>query len=533
MKCKQCSHELRTGHSFCTQCGAAIEGKIKRMNIHQYASVLCTDVKGSTALVADLDPEEAYTILRPVIAKVIESIEYYGGIVVRTAGDGVIAAFGVPEKQKNHALCACLAGIRMQKEIQATQKKLAIRVGINSGDLVMMPVGSQQHFEYDVTGAVISIASRMEQTGSSTHVKVSSDTLKLINSYFDTGEGAPVEVKGVNEKIEGFDLLNLKTTHPTEALQTFNFFPFISREKEMERLEILLKRAKEEETVVLGLSGNLGYGKTRLIQEFLNSDTVDGYFIWRHRQGSTLDLSELQSGIVENCSQEKSIILIFEDIHLLADEAQQLLSSFLEKLKNCKIFILLSYESTYKTPWGQMENYFEWKLPLLSHNDQRLIIDDILGDDFSLEEVKQKILLQADGDLFFLQAMVLWLIEHKKTVEKEGNYQFDATDTSKTISPPKNLKETLIERIKQLPQQQKQLLHAVSSIESDISLNDLAAAVHLDIKTALKEIRILVKKCYLFQKALLPDLFIALTHPLLREILQKHFAHFQPETAKE
>jgi hypothetical protein len=135
---------------------AALEGERKQV------TVLFADLKGSMELLADRDPEEARRILDPVLERMMEAVHRYEGTVNQVMGDGIMALFGAPLAHEDHAVRACYAALRMQEAVKAYAENRAasvqIRVGLNSGDVVVRSVGSDLRMDYSAVGQTTHVA---------------------------------------------------------------------------------------------------------------------------------------------------------------------------------------------------------------------------------------------------------------------------------------------------------------------------------------------------------------------------------------
>src|SRR5213078_1139811 len=144
---------------------AALEGERKQV------TVLFADLKGSMELLADRDPEEARKILDPVLEHMMEAVHRYEGTVNQVMGDGIMALFGAPLAHEDHAVRACYAALRMQESIRRYSEgvrrvegiPIRIRVGLNSGEVVVRAIGSDLHMDYTAVGQTTHLAARMEQ----------------------------------------------------------------------------------------------------------------------------------------------------------------------------------------------------------------------------------------------------------------------------------------------------------------------------------------------------------------------------------
>ena len=144
---------------------AALEGERKQV------TVLFADLKGSMELLADRDPEEARKLLDPVLERMMEAVHRYEGTVNQVMGDGIMALFGAPLAHEDHAVRACYAALRMQDTVKRYAEgvrrehglTLRIRVGLNSGEVVVRAIGSDLHMDYTAVGQTTHLAARMEQ----------------------------------------------------------------------------------------------------------------------------------------------------------------------------------------------------------------------------------------------------------------------------------------------------------------------------------------------------------------------------------
>src|SRR5262249_44980933 len=143
----------------------ALEGERKQV------TVLFADLKGSMELLADRDPEEARRILDPVLECMMDAVHRYEGTVNQVMGDGIMALFRAPLPHADHAARACCAARRMQETVQAYAAEVRyqegvlgqIRVGLNSGEVVVRSIGSALRMDYTAVGQTTHLAARMEQ----------------------------------------------------------------------------------------------------------------------------------------------------------------------------------------------------------------------------------------------------------------------------------------------------------------------------------------------------------------------------------
>ena len=172
--------------------------------------MLFADLKGSLELIADRDPEEARRLLDPVVEHMCEAVEKYGGTVSQVMGDGILALFGAPVSWEDHAVRACYAALSMQDLVRhygddiqrAYGVPVQIRIGLNSGEVVVGSVGSDLHMVYTAVGQTVYLAARMEQMAKPASILATGPTLALAGARVTTRPLGPVPVRGLAEPVE-------------------------------------------------------------------------------------------------------------------------------------------------------------------------------------------------------------------------------------------------------------------------------------------------------------------------------------------
>ncbi len=261
---------------------AALEGERKQV------TVLFADLKGSMELLADRDPEEARKILDPVLERMMEAVHHYEGTVNQVMGDGIMALFGAPLAHEDHAVRACYAALRMQETVKRYSEDLRraqgaavrIRVGLNSGDVVVRSIGSDLHMDYTAVGQTTHLAARMEQLADPGSVLLSADTLRLAEGYVQVKSLGPVPVKGMPEPVEIFELTGAGTARTRlQAAALRGLTRFVGRDAEVEHLRRVLTQADAGRGQVVAVVGEAGVGKSRLTYEFTHSHRVQDWLI--------------------------------------------------------------------------------------------------------------------------------------------------------------------------------------------------------------------------------------------------------------
>ena len=316
MRCTNCGFECREGARFCEQCGgiltrtgstlspiaytpshlaeqilaaqAALEARGKAVSERKTITALFADMAGSTALIYDLDPEEAHRLIAPVIELMMEAVHHYEGFVAKLLGDGILALFGAPIAHEDHPQRALYAALRMQQSMRRHSDRirlergipLQIRVGVHTGEVVMRSIRKDDlHTDYDPVGNTIHIASRMEAIATPASILVSPSTYALTEGYFAFKALGQTQVKGVAESLAVYELYGpgaLRTR--LQVAEQRGLTRFVGRHAELEALRGTFDSARAGRGRIVGVMGEAGVGKSRLFHEFKGS-TLKGCLV--------------------------------------------------------------------------------------------------------------------------------------------------------------------------------------------------------------------------------------------------------------
>jgi class 3 adenylate cyclase len=310
--CPSCGAPVTSGKKFCRSCGAALtpEPASRFASLESYTpkhlaekiltskaalegerkqvTVLFADLKGSMELLADRDPEEARKILDPVLERMMEAVHRYEGTVNQVMGDGIMALFGAPLAHEDHAVRACYAALRMQDTVKRYAESvrrseglpLQIRIGLNSGEVVVRSIGSDLHMDYTAIGQTTHVAARMEQMALPGSVLLSGATLALAEGYVEVRSLGPLPVKGLAAPLEVYELTRAATVRSRfQAATARGLTRFVGRESELDQLRQALERAGTGHGQVVAVVGEPGVGKSRLYWEFTHSHRTQGWLI--------------------------------------------------------------------------------------------------------------------------------------------------------------------------------------------------------------------------------------------------------------
>jgi class 3 adenylate cyclase len=250
--------------------------------------VLFADLKGSMELLADRDPEEARKLLDPVLEHLMEAVHRFEGTVNQVMGDGIMALFGAPLAHEDHAVRACYAALRMQETVKRYAEgvrrtegiPIQIRVGLNSGEVVVRSIGSDLHMDYTAVGQTTHVAARLEQMALPGSTLLSPETLALAEGYVEVKPLGPLPVKGLEAPLEVYELARAATVRTRlQAAAARGLTRFVGRQPELEALGKALAQAHAGHGQVVALVGEAGVGKSRLVWEFTHSHRTQGWLL--------------------------------------------------------------------------------------------------------------------------------------------------------------------------------------------------------------------------------------------------------------
>jgi class 3 adenylate cyclase/tetratricopeptide (TPR) repeat protein len=246
---------------------AAIEGERKQI------TVLFADIKGSTSLIQDLDPEEADQRLGPTLQAMIDAVHRYEGTINRIEGDGIMALFGAPLAHEDSAVRAAYAALDMQNAVRAASgDQPDIRVGLHAGEVVVRAIHTDLSVDYDAIGATVHLAARMEQMAEPGTIYCTSQVVRLAEGLIAARSLGPVPVKGFREPLELFEITGHTAARTRwEVTAARGLTRFIDRNAESAVLRDTMRVAAEGHGKLIGVVGEPGTGKTRLVHELLHS----------------------------------------------------------------------------------------------------------------------------------------------------------------------------------------------------------------------------------------------------------------------
>src|SRR5262245_49181807 len=277
LACAACGARNQPGERFCGECGdpltasakkstprdprsytpkhlaekiltsrSALEGERKQITI------LFADVKGSTELASELDPEEWHGIMDRFFQILAEGVHRFEGTVNEYRGDGIMALFGAPIAHEDHAQRACYAALHLRDALRSYADELrlgkgisfSVRMGLNSGEVVVGKIGDDLRMDYTALGHAANLAARMEQIAEPGRIYVAEATGRMCQGFFALRDVGRHEVKGLSQPLGVFELEGVgRVRTRLEVSRAHGFTKFVGRTSEMAALESALEQA--------------------------------------------------------------------------------------------------------------------------------------------------------------------------------------------------------------------------------------------------------------------------------------------------
>jgi class 3 adenylate cyclase/tetratricopeptide (TPR) repeat protein len=582
ISCPRCGAVQPPGARFCPECGraataalgavgytpahtneqilavrSAVEGERKQV------SVLFCDIVRSSALAAELGPEEFHLVIDRFFQTALAEVHRYEGTVNQFLGDGFMALFGAPIAHEDHARHAVLAALGI-----AARAEVPVRIGINSGLVVVGTIGDHLRVDYTAFGDTTVLAARLQAAAPPGAVLVSQQTAGLVRGYFQLEQVAPVQVKE-------------RTVHPLRVIglgsrtarldSGAELSPFIGRDRELAELRRVLEIVLNGEGQVVGVAGDPGLGKSRLAWEFCRlaepravvlegrclsygaaiaylplfelvrnacgiaaDDTPDlvGTKIEREIKALELDVSlahylrhafglptgdpglaaldpvairahtfETLRGLLVAEAGRRPLVVLIEDLHWIDQTSQDFLAEFTDDLPSVPIILLVTYRPGYSPPWAGKSFASQLALRPLSPEDSEKIVASILdaGDRAATAAIADR----GEGNPFF--------------VEELARATRDQAADEKGITVPETVQQVLAARIDRLATDQKAAIQVAAVLGREFSL-DLAEEVwdgDVSLEARLQELKGLE---FLRERHGGPDRIFVFTHALTREV---------------
>ena len=300
MSCPSCGHDNPAGARFCNECGAQLAAPTVTREPRSYTprhlvekilasqsalrgerklvTVLFADVVRSMDLAERIDPEEWHRLLDRLFRILAGGVHRYEGTINQYTGDGIMALFGAPIAHEDHAQRACAAALELARELgplnedvrRASGLEFAVRMGLNSGEVVVGRIGDDLRMDYTAQGHVVGLAAGVQQLAPPGGIAVTEQTERLASGFFDFLDRGEQTLKGASAPVRVFELRGLGPIRSRfDGSRARGFSRFVGRERELARLETALREAQSSRPQVVLVTAEPGAGKSRLCHEFV------------------------------------------------------------------------------------------------------------------------------------------------------------------------------------------------------------------------------------------------------------------------
>ena len=262
---------------------SSIEGERKLV------TVLFADVANYTSIAEKLDPEEVHQIMDGCFKILMDKIHKYEGTINQFTGDGVMALFGAPVAHEDHAQRACHAALSTQKAMAEYGKKIReergigflMRIGLNSGPVVVGAIGDDLRMDYTAAGDTTNIAARLQSLAKQGTVLVSENAYRLTKDFFEYDSLGSVGVKGKSDPVTVFRPVQARDIHSRiEVSAGRGFTPLVARQAELDQLMAAFEKTQEGHGQIVSVVGEAGIGKSRLSHEFKELLRGEDVILW-------------------------------------------------------------------------------------------------------------------------------------------------------------------------------------------------------------------------------------------------------------
>jgi class 3 adenylate cyclase/tetratricopeptide (TPR) repeat protein len=618
-RCENCGSDNPPNAKFCADCGAQLGVPAQAATPKKSAEVqlqgtetpesenldgerktvtaVFADIKGSTELMEDLDPEEARAIIDPALKLMIDAVQRYDGYVVQSTGDGIFALFGAPIAHEDHPQRALYAALRMQEELKCYSDRirqdgrlpLQARVGANTGEVVVRSIqtGAAQS-EYTPIGHTANLASRMQALAPIGSIAVTETTRGLCEGYFVLKSLGPTRVKGLSEPVNVYEVTGLGPLRTRlQRAAGRGLTKFVGREHEMETLKRALEQTRAGRGQIVAAMAEPGVGKSRLFYEFkavsqsgcmvLETfsvshgkasaylpiiDLLHGYFkiagdddVRTRREKVTgrvvaldraledalpyllglLGIADADDPLAQMDGQVKKqrtpeaikrmllreslnqpLIVIFEDLHWIDEHTQEFLDRLANSIGTAKVLLLVNYRPEYSHQWGSKTYYTQLRLDPFGKDDALVMLAALIGDSAELGPLRRLIIEKTEGNPFFMEEMVLGLIDEKALVRNGAAMKLIKPLAELRIPP--TVQAILAARIDRLPPDQKELLQTLSAIGREFGLNLIERVTHRRGEELNQMLAKLQLAEFIYEEPAVSELKYSFKHALTREV---------------
>ena len=514
--CARCGESIASGAArFCASCGAPVpSGRGLDREVRKVVTVVFADISGSTVLGEQLDPEAVRSLLGRHFARARETLERHGGTVEKFIGDAVMAVFGIPLIHEDDALRAVRAAIELARRVEeinddpAVPAKLAVRIGINTGEVV---AGSRG--ETLVTGDAVNTAARLEQAASPGEIVMGASTYELIRDAVSADPMGPLDLRGKSSTVDAFRVRDLvgDTGHRRNLASRL-----VGRERELDRLREVWRSTRASESArLITILAPAGVGKSRLVREFgtvLGPEATvvagrclpygDGITYWPIRElvhalsdidegedresamaklrallpeGEAPEVARIVSSAIgigsdptrqeeifwavrrvfESAARRRPTAMVVEDLHWAEPTLLDLLEYVVEMSTQPLLIVATARPEvlTARPGWGRGATAQIIRLEPLADEVAEALLLAQAGAEALPAKLRARILAAAEGNALFVEEMIGMLRERGALRLVDGRWQ--ATAEAIDVDVPATVKALLAARLDELPNHER------------------------------------------------------------------------------
>ena len=538
-------------------------------------SVLFADIVGSTEIITSLDPEDANTALLSAINAACERIRHFRGTVSQIMGDGVLAVFGAPMAQEDHALRAGLAALAIHARAERQTHRVRFRVGVSSGEVVAYGSKGGVHPFLRVVGEPVHLAARLQERARPGRTAISRDTRRLLGVRADTSVLGHYQLTS-KEIAEVFELrrLNARSAPRRDSIPVgHGLARLIGREREIRALRSNLSTALRAHGRSVLVTGEPGIGKSRLLQELaathaekpqtavfhcdfqpaeisqplasfremvrrlipqeqyqaiedpLDAQAISEFLGERNDLADWNNLTPDQklevaaraiTKAVSGASHDRPSLIVCEDIHWADTIASHLLNHLSEHIGDSRIMLVCSARST--SPVRPIRFTETIELRPLSDKAAAELVGAFLGNEPSLNELKSTLVRETQGNPFHVEECIAALVESGILAETTDHKGYRLQRSLNDFSIPVSLRSALAARVDQLDSADREILLHAAAIGRTFDTKLLETITRQKTPTLATHLTHLQEKGLLRQTRFLPMAEYTFSHNLIHEV---------------
>ena len=511
-------------------------------------TVLFLDVQDSMPLAGRLGPERWHGLLDRFFRVVTTVVARFGGTVNQFTGDGVMALFGAPVAQEDHARRACETALALRRELRlfavATRAELHVdvhvRIGINSGDVVVGHIGGDRRHDYTAQGQCVGLAERMQRVAPPDEAVITDATAKLVEGYFELESLGLVDAKGAGSPVRAHRLLGTRSgATRLERSARRGLSRFVGREHELASLELWSDAVRAGRGQIIGVVGAAGVGKSRLCQEFAANRRDGGWNVCEahglaHRRdvaglsalelarslvhadggdqeahGLGLDaalsgllgsadeapgeapfdaaevaraLARLLPELVRERARRAPLLVLLDDTHWMDPVSLDVIEDTIAAAAASAAVVLINFRPDFTPPGARRSDYQQIALRPLDEEATGEIVAELLGRDPSLGALSGDLRERAAGNPFFLEELIRTLVEAGLLTGERGDRQM--LQPIDVLAVPTDVRALLAARLDRLGEREKRIVETAAVIGRHFSVALLARVADLSPEQA-------------------------------------------------